>query len=131
MGSFSDYLENAILDQLFNKSALAEVTIFIALSTEDPSDSGANLTEPTAASYGRQDTSAATWGAAADGSLANDVAIEFTTAVQSWCTVTHFGAYDASTAGNCLFWGQLTASRDITTNDSCRFAAGSLVVALD
>lgn len=131
MGSFSNYWENLILDRLFNKAALAEVTIWVGLSTQDPSESGANLAEPTVASYGRQDTSAATWTAASDGALDNAVAIEFTTAAQSWGTLTHFAGFDASTGGNMLFYGQLTASRDITTNDSARFAVGALDVALD
>lgn len=132
MGTFSDYWENLILNGMFNKVALAEVTIFVGLCTSDTalSDS-ATPSEPTAASYGRQDTSAATWTTASTGTLDNAVAIEFTTAAQSWCSVYGFAAYDASAAGNVLFCATLTTARDITTNDSARFAIGALDVALD
>lgn len=131
MGTFGDTWEDGILDQLFNKSALAEQTIWVGLSTQDPSDSGSNLAEPTAASYGRQESSAATWGAAASGALDNVVAIEFTVAVQSWCTVSHAVLFDASTAGNVVAHGSLTVPRDITAGDSCRFNIGDFDVALD
>lgn len=132
MGTFSDYWEGLILDALFNKVALAEVTIWVGLCTSDValSDS-ATPSEPTAASYGRQDTSAATWTAAANGALDNAVAIEFTTATQSWCTIYGFAAFDASTAGNVLFCATLAAARDVTVNDAVRFAIGALDVALD
>lgn len=132
MGTFSDYWENLILGALFNKTALAEVTIWVGVCNSDTalSDS-ATPYEPTAASYGRQDTSAATWAAAAGGALDNAAIIEFTTAVQSWCTIYGFAAYDASTAGNVLFCGTLAAARDVTANDAIRFAVGALDVALD
>jgi hypothetical protein len=135
MGSFSNYLENAVLNQLFNKTALAEVTMWIGVCTSDTalSDS-ATPSEPTAASYasnGRQKCLAAVWGAAASGALSNDLTIEFTTATQSWCTVYGFAGYDASAAGNVLFCATLTTARDITVNDSARFAPGELDVALD
>jgi hypothetical protein len=132
MGTFSDHWENAVLDQLFNKTAMAEVTIWVGVCTSDTalSDS-ATPSEPTAASYGRQDTSAATWAAASGGALDNAAAIEFTTAAQSWCTIYGFAGYDASTAGNVLFCATLTTARDVTTSDSLRFAVGALDVALD
>jgi len=132
MGSFSDYLEDALMNQLFNKTALAEVTIWIGVCNSDTalSDS-ATPWEPTAASYQRQDTSAVTWTASSGGAVENGAIIEFTTAAQSWCTIYGFAAYDASTAGNVLFCGTLTTARDVTTNDSVRFAAGALDVALD
>lgn len=132
MGTLSDYLENALMDQLFQKSPLAEVTIWVGVCNSDTalSDS-ATPYEPTAASYGRQDTSAATWTPASGGALDNAAIIEFTTAVQSWCTIYGFAGFDASTAGNMLFCATLAAARDVTANDAIRFSVGALDVQLD
>jgi hypothetical protein len=132
MGSFSDYWENLILDALFNKVALAEVTIWVGVCNSDTalSDS-ATPYEPTAASYGRQDTSSTTWSAASGGALSNAQVVEFTTAAQSWCTIYGFAGFDASVAGNVLFCGTLDAAQEISMGTVCRFVAGSLEAQLD
>lgn len=132
MGTFTNYWENLILNTGFNKVAWTCPTVFVGICTSDTAISdSATPSEPTAASYGRQDTSANTWSTATTGTLANDMTIEFTVAAQSWCTVYAFAAYDASTGGNVLFCATLTTARDITVNDSARFAVGELDVALD
>jgi len=131
MGSFSDTVENAILDKMFGRTAWADVTIWVGLSTEDPSDSGSNIAEPTAASYGRQEASTSAWCDATAGEIDNVAAIEFTTAVQSWCTISYVTFHDASTSGNMLGWAALNTARDVTVGDALRFPVGGLVITQD
>lgn len=137
MGSFSDYLENKVLDKLFNRTdfnATDDFTIWVALcpSGQALTDAG-DYTEPAAASYKRIDCSVNHWSAAASGAITNDMTIEFTTAAQSWCTIYGFAVFDASAtgAGNMLFCATLTTARDVTVNDQAKFAPGELDVALD
>jgi hypothetical protein len=63
--------------------------------------------------------------------MSNDVAITFPTASASWGTVTHFGVFDASTAGNLLYWGALSVSKAVGSGDTASFAIGELDVTLD
>lgn len=70
-------------------------------------------------------------GAATGWAIANDGAITFPTASASWGTVTHFGVFDASTAGNLLYWGALTTSKAVGSGDTASFAVGELDVTLD
>jgi hypothetical protein len=42
--------------------------------------------------------------------------------------VTHFGIYDAASAGNLLFWGALTISKTINQADTVTFPAASLSI---
>jgi hypothetical protein len=109
MSSKSDYLENAVLNAVFNNTSLAVATPYVALYTAAPSDAGGG-TEVTGGSYARVNASAA-FPAAASGAIANDVAITFPESTASWGTVTHFAILDASSAGNFLYWGALTAPR--------------------
>jgi hypothetical protein len=44
--------------------------------------------------------------------------------------VTQFGIHDASTAGNLLIWGDLTASKTIDSGDTASFAIGELDITL-
>ena len=126
-GSKSDYLENKVLDAVLNNTSLAVATPYVALFTATPSDAGGG-TEVSGGSYARVNSSAS-WPAASSGSCANDVAIAFPSATANWGTVTQFGIFDASTAGNLLYWGDLTTSRSILNGDPTpTFAIGALVI---
>jgi len=131
MGSFSDYLENELLDHLFGKGSYTPPTIYIALSTSDPLDDGSGISEPSGGAYARVQTAAADWNTAASGATENANDITFPTATASWGTVTHFAAFDALTGGNMLFHGTLTASKTIDSGDTAKFTAGDLDVSLD
>lgn len=56
MGSFSDYLEDELLDHLFGKSTFTSPTVYVALSTADPTDSGGSIAEPVGNGYVRKST---------------------------------------------------------------------------
>jgi hypothetical protein len=128
--SKTDYLENKVLDHVLGKTAYTMPTAYVGLFTAAPSDSGGG-TEVSGGSYARKSTAGADWNAASGGSTSNANAITFVTATGSWGTVTHFGIFDASTAGNLLRWAALTTSKTIGSGDTASFAAGSLVCTED
>ena len=125
--SFSDYLENKVLAHVFGGSAYtAPTTIYVGLFTADPGESGSS-NEVSGNGYLRQSMAFTVSGSAA----ANTSAVEFPTATGSWGTVTHTALYDASTSGNMLAVGQLSASKSIGTNDVFRFNAGDFDITID
>jgi hypothetical protein len=124
--SKSDYAENKINELLVGKTAFATPTAHVALYTAAPSDAGGG-TEVSGGSYARKATTGSDWAASSGGSIANAAALTFPTASGSWGTVTHFGVLDASSSGNLLFWGALTASKVVGSGDSFSFAIGTLV----
>jgi hypothetical protein len=141
MSAMSDFLENKLIDQLFRgQTAPTTTTLYVGLLTAAPSDAGGG-TEVTGGSYARVavTSSLANWAgtqAAAStvassgtgGQTSNNAAITFATPSATWGTVTHFGIYDASTAGNLLFWGALTISKTINQADTVTFPAASLSI---
>jgi len=130
MGSFSNYLENKVLDHVFKTTSFSVPSnVYVALSTADPTESGGSIAEPSGNSYAR--TQCNVWNAASGGSIANTSAITFPTATGSWGTITHFALFDASTSGNMLAYGSLTASKAIGNGDTAQFAAGAITVTLD
>lgn len=130
--SFSDYWENEILDHIFGKgSYTAPANIFVALSTADPTDDASGIAEPSGNAYARVSTVPADWNAAAAGEITNANLITFPTATGDWGTVTHAALYDAASGGNMLAHGVLTSAPAVATNNTPRFAAGELEVALD
>jgi len=131
MGSFSNYWENELLDHLFGKGSYTSPTVYVGLSTADPGDDGAGLSEPSGNGYARVQTAPADWNSASAGSLANANLIEFNEATGPWGTATYFALFDSASAGNMLAHGVLTQAKTITTGDTARFTAGDLNITLD
>lgn len=139
MGSFSDYLEGAILQHVFTTgltgSALAVPDKFVALCTKTVYDTstGAQLIEPSAASgYTRIQNE--TWDdPAGAGATENTGAIEFPQATTGgWGTITDFAIVDSGdlSLGNVLAYGKLTISKSVASGDTPKFATGDLDITL-
>jgi hypothetical protein len=127
MAAMSNYLENAVINAVLrNTTYTSPATVYVALFTTDPTDANTG-TECTGASYVRK---AMTFSAPSNGVSSNSSAVEFDQATTSWGTITHMGLYDASTSGNLLFHGALTASKVIDTGDVFKFASAALAVTL-
>jgi len=136
--SFSDYLEDKVLDHVFGGSAYtAPTTLYVGLFTSTASDSAAG-TEISGNSYARQ-SAAFTVSGTSPSTAASSANIEFPAATGSWGTITYAGIFDASSSGNMLAYAQLTDPADFTTalpktvgtGDVLRITAGNLKVTLD
>ena len=131
MGSFTDYLENAVLEHAMGKTSLTMPTVYIGLSTTTVTDAGGNVTEPsTVAGYDREVTSGGAWSVASGGYITNACTIPYPTANSAWGTITDFVACNSLAGGNVLQYGALTASKTIAVGDNCAFAPGALVFTL-
>ena len=128
MAGFSDFLENKILDHIFNGSAYSTPPKYVALFTAAPSDSGGG-TEVSGNDYARKLHSV--WSVASGGSTHNTGAITFVAASGSWGTVTHFGIFDSLSGGNLLGWGALAVSKVVASGDVVSFADSALTITLD
>jgi len=127
--SASNYLEAAILDHIFDEAAYTAPTWYVALFTADPEETGASGEVSTVGTdYTRIALGATT---RTDDSVVNDAAVEFAAAAAAWGTITHFGLFDADTAGNFLAGGALASSKVVGTGDTVKFTAGTLEVTLD
>lgn len=136
MGSFSNYLENKVLDHVFGGSDYSRpATLYVALCTAAPTDAstGSTITEPSGGSYARVavTNNATNFPAASGGAKANGTVITFPSATGSWGTVTHLAVCDASSAGNMLAWGALDVSKTVDSGDTVSIPVGDLDVTLD
>ena len=121
--SISNYAENKILDHVTGEASWTmPTTVYVKLHTGDP---GETATSNAATETTRK---AASWSAASSGSIATDATIEWTN-VSTTETYTHWSLWDASTAGNALWTGALSASAAVTAGDT--FQITSLTLSLD
>jgi hypothetical protein len=126
MSSFTDYLEDRTLNHFFrNTASTAPTTVYLALYTVTPSDTGGG-TEVTGGGYARQ---AITFGAPSGGQIANTGAVSFTASGANFGTVVAVSIMDASTAGNMFAWDGIT-SAVVNDGDTISFAIGAVTVAL-
>ena len=135
MGSFSDYLENSVLNYVFGQTAFAASgMLHFALSIADPTDDGSALAEPLAGSgYARAavDNDKVTFSTSAAGSLSNDIDITWPEATGcGWGTVTHVAIMSQPTGTQMLAHGALSVSKTIDDGDTPKISSGSLTITL-
>jgi len=128
-GGFTTYLANALLDHIFEGTPYTQPTIYIALTTTDPTDSGTQTGEPSGSNYGRVAHSA--WDAASGGATENTGTISFPTPSGSWGLCAYHFLADASSAGNALLYGGLDTSQTPDDGDTVQYIDGAFDVTLD
>lgn len=105
MASLTDYAELELLDHVFNNGAyVPPTTIYMALLTADPTETGSLLNEvPLVNGYTR---TAISFSAAASRVITQNGQVTFPQCSGGgWGTITHFGLMDASAGGNMLAYG--------------------------
>ena len=134
-GNKGQYLENAALGWLKGTTyPAAPANTYVALFTAAPSDSGGG-TEVSGGSYARVAIASSGWSAISGGGaspeqITNSGAVTFPTPTANWGTVVAIGLFDASTAGNLLYWNSIS-SQVINSGVQASFAGGALVVTDD
>lgn len=151
----TDFTENKLIDWFFRAQAIGitgasaaagtgPTSLFIGLYTANPTDA-AGGTEVTGGSYARvtvtsslanwagtQAAASTTASTGTSGTTSNNAAITFPAPTANWGTITGVGIFDATTAGNLLFFGALTTSKTVNNGDAApSFAAAALTVQID
>jgi hypothetical protein len=131
-GSFSDYLENELLDHVFKTGNFTQKTnLYVGLTKTTITDAHTGSTVPGEVSGGAYvRTKCNTWDAASSGATENTQPVTFAQATKNWGTVTYFFIADKTTKGNILCWGNLTTSKAVSSGDTLKFATGDIDVTL-
>jgi len=131
MSNATNYLEDEVLDHVLGKGTrdfTSPTALYVGLLTAVSDGEAASWTEVSGTNYAR---TAVTFGAASSGSASNSADVEFPAAGSGgWGTVTHIAIFDASSAGNALFYGALSASRAVDEADIMTFVTGNISISL-
>ena len=124
----SDYLERKLLDHALGTTTYTKPTsVYVSLHTANPTDAASGA-EVTGGSYVRKIVTFTAAATVSSTTTAANTADIVWTALPS-TTITHVGIYDASTAGNLLYYAALTGSKIIASGDGYTISTGQLVVA--
>jgi len=125
MAALSDHAEALLLDWLMTTDVVTRPTaLYVALYTAAPSDSGGG-TEVSGSGYSRQAITVAS-ATSPGGTTSNTGDITFTASGGDWGTITHIGIHDASSGGNLLWHGAMTASKTVADGDTLQFSTGNI-----
>lgn len=118
----SDYLENKILNTLFNAATWPTwpASVYVSLHTASVGDAGGGAEVSTSGTaYARLAVTRNTtnFPTTTDGTINNGILLQWAIATADWGTITSLGIWDASTGGNLLYWGDLSASQVVNTNN--------------
>jgi hypothetical protein len=136
MGALTNYTEDEVVKHIFRTGSFTKPAgLHVALFTAAPGEAGGG-TEVTGGSYARVAAAPAdaTWAATAagDGTTSNLAAVTFPAPTAAWGVVTHWGIFDASTAGNLLVYAALTTPKTINSGDAApSFGIGALTFQID
>lgn len=125
MGSLSDYSELELLDHVCNVAYSPVATVYLGLSTADPTDDGSGLAEPSGNGYTRK---AISFGAAASRKVIQSGTVTFDEATGPWGTITHYAIFDAASAGNMLAHGAFAAGKSIVSGNTASVADAEIYV---
>ena len=129
--SKTHYWENLVLLAVKGTPLTAPINLFAALFTVTPGESGGG-TEVSGNAYARQAITFGTVSAQSSGSqIANTGAISFPVATGAWGTIVAVAIMDASTGGNMLYYGALTANITINTNGQFVFPIAAVTLLED
>lgn len=142
--SKSNVLENALLDLLFNATAIPNVAddaasapltnLYVSLHTSDPGEAGTQETNEAAyTSYARVAVSRDSGGWTVSGNaVENTATVQFPEATGGSETITHFGIGSAASGAGVLYYsGALTASLAVSSGIQPQFNAGDIDISED
>lgn len=125
MAAASTYLANKLLDHALGVNNFSMPSpVYVALNTSNPTAAGDD-TEYSGGSYERYSASFST---AIDAATSNSAIITFNNLTAT--TITHVSIWDADTAGNMLFFGELNDPITTANGDNLNFDTGDLDLAI-
>lgn len=123
----SNYLRGKIIDAtLRNVPYTSPATVYVSLHTSDPTPVGTPGTEISAGWYARQPVVFSAQSTA--GQTSNSGTVTYNAVTNGPIQATHFAIWDASTLGNMLYFGPLSATKTFSTTDVPSWLASQIAL---
>jgi hypothetical protein len=106
----------------------APTATFVQLYNGDPTDTGSGGTGLYSRITIASGTGSWTRGTGGNGTITNASAFTITSSATATASATHVAVWDASTAGNLLFFGALSTAKTVASGDEVKFNASALTL---
>jgi hypothetical protein len=128
MGSLCNFAENEVLDHILKVGAYSPpATVYLALFTVDPGETGTLTNEATYTGYARK---AIPFGAAGTRAIAQNAQVDFDPCTGGNNTISHWGLMDGDVegAGNMLAYGAFTTPKAVSSGYTPYVASGEIQI---
>jgi len=134
MTGFSDYLENKLLNHILGGVAYNPLsTVYVGLSSTDPSEAGGNITEPVGNGYARVAVTNNTtnWPTVSNSTKTNGATITWPQVSGAWGNIAYVVVFDQLVGGNALMGGVLNDPKSPTNGDTVQYGIGAFQLLLN
>jgi hypothetical protein len=131
MGQLTNYTEKKILDHVLKTASFSpEATVYLGLSTADPTADGSGWANPTYTGYAMKPITFAAAGTPTGRRIDQTGAVVFDQCTVGSSTVGWWGLWDAATIGghNLLAYGALSVAKSIVVGNTPSVATGQVTV---
>lgn len=129
-GAISYALSGSLINHILRNTAMpvSGSKVYAALYFNDPGFAGTGTEVSGSAGYARKNIT--DWSVPVTGSTVNVATEAFGAASSAWGNITHVGIKNAegSTGGDLLYFGALTAPKNVGSGDTFRFSASALSI---
>lgn len=116
MGQLTNYTEKKILDHCLKVASFSPPgTIYLGLSTADPTHDGSGWANPTYTGYARK---AIAFNTAATRAIKQNGIVTFDQCTNGSSTITYWGLWDQLSGGNLLAYGALATQKQVVAGNT-------------
>jgi len=127
---WSTYSRDLILNTVTGGALQGLGQLYLALSTADPTETGAGISEPSGM-YARQGISLNETANEPTGIVvSNPNAVVYGPATGNWGNISHMAIYDAVTGGNMVAYGPVAVQRNVVSGDAYAVSTNSLALTI-
>jgi len=131
MGSLTDTLENEVLDHILKVGSYSPPgTVYLGLSTADPTDAGTGWADPTYTGYAREAIPFGTAGTPTARRIIQNADVIFDPCTAGSSTVSHWGLWTALSGGVLMAHGAFAVSKSIVAGNTPKVVSGEVYVEL-
>ena len=128
MGSLTDALENEVLDHMLKVGSYSPpATVYLGMSTADPTDAGSGWADPTYTGYARKSIP---FGAAASRRITQNADVNFDPCTAGTSTASHWGLWTAVSGGVLMAHGAFAVPKEIVVGNTPKVASTQVYVEL-
>jgi hypothetical protein len=128
MGQLTNYTEKKVIDHLLKTTSFsppAANSLFLGLSTANPTHDGSGWADPTYTGYARK---AITFGSASARAITQNALVTFDPCTAGSSTVGYWGIWDLVSGGNLLAYGALATAKNIVAGNTPSVSNGQVSI---
>jgi hypothetical protein len=132
MGQLANFTEGKVLDHILKTASYSPpATVYLGMSTADPTADGSGWADPTYTGYARKAITFGAAGATTPRSIIQNADVNFDQCTNGTSTCSHWGLWDAETNGNLMAYGSFNVAKVVVAGNTPKVASGGVAISIN